>query len=173
MVVDNGFLVDGQDGRVVPMGFAWRKPMVELELDLDGVLRGDEQETMDLRPFIDDWEELLFEEDFLFVCVEPMDAKAWAGSVCALHFRRTTIPCGDNYGDGALRQWLTLDPRFPFLIRIAAADGVMLSRMRIHRADVMFTACVEMIGGPMCELAFIDFFKTGIFQKFDGWQGEG
>ncbi len=60
---------------------------------------------------------------------------------------------------------MALDPRFPLLIRIAAANGIMLSRMRIHCADVVLTACVEMIGGPMHELAFIDFFETGVFQK--------
>ena len=59
-----------------------------------------------------------------------------------------------------------MDPRFPLLIRITAADSVMLASMRIHRADVVFAACVEMIGGPMRKLTFIDFFKTGVFQKF-------
>ena len=77
--------------------------MVELEFDLYGARRSDEQETTDLRPFIDDREELLFEKDFRFVVIEPMDAEAWAGIVCRFHFRRATIPCGDDYGDGILR----------------------------------------------------------------------
>ena len=66
-----------------------------------------------------------------------------------------------------------MNPCFPLLIRIAAADGVMLSRMRIHRTDVVFAACIEMIGGPMSEFAFTDFFKTGVFQKFDGRERDG
>ena len=103
MIVENGFLTDGQDGCVIPMGFARRKPVVELEFDLDGAWRGDEQESTDLRPFINDRKELLFEKDFSFVGIEPMDAEAWSGIIGGFYFWRATIPCGNNYGDGILR----------------------------------------------------------------------
>ena len=83
--------------------------MVELEFDLYGARRSDEQETTDLRPFIDDREELLFEKDFRFVVIEPMDAEAWACIVRGFHFRRATIPCGDQNSDTVLRQRLAAD----------------------------------------------------------------
>ena len=165
-VVKNSFLADGQDGCIVPMGFARRKPVVELEFDLDSTRWSDEQETTDLRPFIDDREEFLLDENFLFVCVKPMDTEAWTGIVRGFHFRRATIPCGDDYSDGILRQRLTLNPRFSLLVGIATADGKFVTCMAAERSDVERAACAEVVFRPTDEGVFLDVFKTGVFQKF-------
>ena len=85
------------------MGLARRKLVVELEFHLHGIRRGDEQQAVDMRPVIDDWEEFLFEQDFLSVGVEPMDAEGRSRIVRGFHFRCAAVPCGDDDGDAVLR----------------------------------------------------------------------
>ena len=150
------------------MGLARRKPVVELEFDLDSTRWSDEQETTDLRPFIGNREELLFKKNFLFVCVKPMDTEAWTGIVRGFHFRRATIPCGDDYSDGILWQRLTLNPRFPLLVGIATADGEFVACMAAERSNVERAACAEIVSRPTDEGVFLDVFETRVFQKFGG-----
>ena len=100
-----------------------------------GIWRCDEYQVMDLSPVINDWEEFLLQQDFLFVGIEPMDAERRTRVVSGLHFRRAAVPCGDDYGDAVLWQRLALGPRFALLVGIAMADGEFVSSMSAECSD--------------------------------------
>ena len=148
------------------MGFAWRKPVVELEFHLHGVRRGDEHQAVNMRPVIDDREEFLFEQDFLSVGVEPMDAEGRSRIVRGFHFRCATIPCGDDDGDAVLWQWLALSPRFALLVGITVANGKFVSCMPTECSNGERAACAEIVSRPIDESVVFDFFETGVFQNF-------
>ena len=167
-VLGDRLMADGREGSVVPMGLAWRKPVVELQFHLNGIRRGDEQQAMDMRPVVHDGKELLLQQDFLFIGVEPMDAEAWACIVRGFHFRRATVPCGNENGDTVLRQRLALRPCFPLLVGVAVANGEFVSCMPAEGSDIERTACAEIVSRPTDEGVVLHVFETGVFKDFGG-----